>query len=101
MIKKVGFFKMPLEVKTGLINLAVAIAGLYGIFTFSTIGLILGLIGLGIGGFNVWNIYGYIKSPEYIVFVELHSGESVRISQRDIDFASRLTDVLNTALIMH
>jgi hypothetical protein len=99
-IKSVLYIKEPFSVSDFLINIAITIAGLYGIFTFSTVGLILGLIGLGIGGFNVRNMYRDIKDPVYIVCVELHSGESIYIKQRSLDFAKRLTDVLNSALSM-
>jgi hypothetical protein len=76
----------------------VLIAGLYGIFTFSTVGLILGLIGVGIGGFNVINMIKDLKEPTYIICVELHSGKSVYIKSKNLDFVKRLTNCLHEAL---
>ncbi|MCX6168661.1 MAG: DUF6232 family protein [Ignavibacteriales bacterium] len=99
-IKSVLFIKEPFDVKGLLINLLVAIAGLYGILTFSTIGLILGLIGLGIGGFNLKGFYQDFTDPVYIVCVDLHSGETIYIKRRNLDFAKRLTDILNSVLRM-
>jgi hypothetical protein len=100
-IKSVLFIKEPFGVGGFLLNIVVAIAGAYGILTFSAIGLFLGLIGLAIGGINVKNMYRDIKDPVYIVCVDLHSGETIYIKKRNSDFAKRLTDVLNSALRLY
>jgi hypothetical protein len=98
-IKSVVFFKEPLDIKGLLINAAIALAGLYGILTFSTFGVIAGLIAVGVCGFNLYNGYNDIKNPTYIVAVEFHSGESIYIKKRDMAWARKLHDALHAAMM--
>lgn len=98
-IKSVVFFKEPLDAKGLLINAAMALAGLYGISTFSSFGVIVGLIAVGVCGFNLYNGYKDIKNPTYIVAVTFHSGESISIKRRDMAWAMKLHDALHAAMM--
>jgi hypothetical protein len=98
-IKSVVYFKDKLDVKALIINAAIAIAGLYGIATLSTLGVILGLIAIGIGGFNLKGFKEDITNPEYTVAVTFHRGESVYLKKRDSEWARRLYDVLREAMM--
>lgn len=97
-IKSVVFFKEPLDVKSLLINAAIVLVSLYGIFAFSTICVIIGLLAIGLCGFNLYNDYKDITDPNYIVAVEFHSGESISIKRRDIEWARRVHDTLLAAM---
>jgi hypothetical protein len=94
----VVFFKEPLDVKGLLINAAIALVGLYGIFRFSSICVIVGLIAVGVCGFNLYNDYNDITNPTYIVAVEFHTGESIYIKRRDMAWAQKLHDTLLAAM---
>lgn len=98
-IKSVVYFKDELDVKGLIINAALAIAGLYGIATLSTLGVILGLIAIGIGGFNLKGFKEDITNPGYTVAVTFHRGESVYLRKRDSKWARRLYDVLREAMM--
>jgi hypothetical protein len=98
-IKSVVYFKDELDVKGLIINAAITIAGFYGIATLSALGVILGLIAVGVGGFNLKGFKEDITNPEYIVAVEFHSGESVYLKKRDSEWARRLYDVLREAMM--
>lgn len=98
-IKSVVYFKDELDVKGLIINAAIAIAGLYGIATLSTLGVILGLIAIGISGFNLKGFKEDITNPEYTVAVTFHRGESVYLKKRDSKWARRLYDVLRDAMV--
>ena len=97
-IKSVVFFKEPLDIKGLFINAAIALAGLYGIFTFSSVCVILGLIAVGVCGFNLYHAYIDITNPKYVVAVEFHTGESIYLKRRDMAWARRLHDTLLAAL---
>jgi hypothetical protein len=97
-IKSVVFFKEPLDVKGLVINAAIALAGLYAISWFSSVCVIIGLIALGICGFNLYNFYVDITNPEYNVAVEFHTGESIYINRRDMAWARKLHDTLLAAM---
>jgi Family of unknown function (DUF6232) len=98
-IKSVVFFKEPLDVKGLVINIVVALAGLLGVFTFKTFCLIAGLIGVAVGGFNLYNFYNDIANPTYVVAVDFHSGEPIYIKRRDMAWAKRLHDTLHDAMM--
>ncbi len=98
-IKSVVFFKEPLDVKTLAINIVVALAGLYGIFTFKTFCLIGGLIAVSICGFNLYTDYKDITNPTFVVAVTFHSGESIYIKRRDMAWAQKLHDTLHDAMM--
>jgi hypothetical protein len=98
-IKSVVYFKDELDVKGLIINAAIAIAGLYGLATLSTLGVILGLIAVAVCGFNLKGFKEDITNPEYTVAVELHAGESVYLKKRDSEWARRLYDVLREAML--
>ena len=97
-IKSVVFFKEPLDIKGLLINAAIALAGLWGIFTFSTFGVIAGLIAVGVCGFNLYSGYNDINNPMYIVAVDFHTGESIYIKRRDLAWVKKLHDALRAAM---
>ena len=97
-ITKVSDFKMPLEVKNFLINAAFAVLGLVGIFTFKTIWVIIGLIALGIGGFNVYDIS---TRSHYMVVVEFASGERLKFDFPKIEKAIELRDAINKAISLN
>lgn len=97
-IKSVVHFKEPLDVKGLLINAVMALAGLYGLSTFSTLGVILGLLAVGVCGFNLYNFYIDMSNPQYIVAIEFHSGESIYIKRRDMEWARRLHDAVHGAM---
>lgn len=97
-IKSVVFFKEPLDVKGLVINAAIALVALYGILTFSSICVIIGLIAIAVCGFNLYNSYKDITNPTYIVAVEFHTGESIYIKKRDIALAQKLHDALLAAI---
>jgi hypothetical protein len=97
-IKSVVFFKEPLDVKGLVINAVIALVGLGGILTFRSICAIIGLIALGVCGFNLYNAYIDITNPEYIVAVTLHTGESIYIKRRDMAWARKLHDTLLAAI---
>jgi len=78
-IKSVVFFKEPLDVKGLVINAVIALVGLGGILTFRSVCAIIGLIALGICGFNLYHAYVDFTNPEYVVAVEFHTGESIYI----------------------
>jgi hypothetical protein len=98
-IKSVVYFKDELDVKGLIINAAIAIAGLYGIATLSALGVILGLIAVGVGGFNLTGFKEDIMNPEYTVAVTFHTGKSVYLKKRDSEWARRLYDVLREAMM--
>lgn len=98
-IKSVVYFKNSLDVQGLLINAVFFLAGIYGIFTFSTLGLILGGIAVFIGGYNLKNFYTEIQNPTYVVSVGFHSGESLYIDC-DRDTAKELHDALHYAIQM-
>lgn len=98
-IKSVVFFKDPLDVKGLVINAVIALVGLGGILTFRSICAIIGLIAIGVGGFNLYNFYIDITNPEYVVAVDFHTGESIYIKRRDMAWARKLHDTLQTALL--
>ena len=93
-IKSVVFFKEPLDVKGLLINAVVALAGLFMIFTCFPIGLIIGLIAIGLGGFNLYSFYNEATNPTYVVAVEFHTEKSIYIKIRDMTQAMKLHDTL-------
>jgi hypothetical protein len=97
-IKSVVFFKEPLDVKGLVINAVIALAGLGGILTFRSVCAIIGLIALGVCGFNLYHAYIDITNPEYMVAVEFHTGESIYIKRRDIAWARKLHDTLLAAI---
>lgn len=97
-IKSVVYFKEPLDVKGLVINAVVALAGLVGILTFSAVCAVVGLIAVGIGGFNLHSFYQDIKNPIFIVAVEFHSGESLYMKRRSLDWARRVHDSLRDAM---
>jgi hypothetical protein len=97
-IKSVVFFKEPLDVKGLLINAVIALAGLYGISTFSSVGVIIGLIAVGVCGFNLYSFYNDITNPTYVVAVTFHSGESIYIKKRNLAWARKLHDTLLDAM---
>jgi hypothetical protein len=97
-IKSVVFFKDPLDVKGLVINAVIALVGLGGILTFRSVCAIIGLIALGICGFNLYNFYIDITNPEYIVAVTFHAGESIYIKRRDLAWAQKLHDTLLAAI---
>ena len=92
------FFKDPLDVKGLVINVVIALVGLGGILTFRSVCAIIGLIALGICGFNLYNFYVDITNPEYNVAVEFHTGESIYIKRRDLAWARKLHDTLLAAI---
>lgn len=97
-IKSVVFFKEPLDVKGLLINAAIVLVGLFGIFTFYSACAILGLIAIGICGFNLYSFYTDITNPTYIVAVSFHTGESLYIRKRDMEGSQKLHDTLLDAI---
>lgn len=97
-IKSVVFFKEPFDTKSFAINVICVLAALYGMSTFKSVCLIVGLIAVGICGFNLYNDYNDLKNPNYIVAVSFHSGESIYIRRRDLDWAQRLHDALHAAM---
>lgn len=97
-IRSVVFFKEPLDIKGLFINAAIALAGLYGIFKFSSVCVILGLIAVAVCGFNLYHSYIDITNPKYVVAVEFHTGESIYLKRRDMAWARRLHDTLLAAL---
>jgi hypothetical protein len=98
-IKSVVFFKEPLDVKGLVINIVVALAGLVGILTFKTFCLIVGVLGIAVGGFNLYNFYTDIANPNYVVAVDFHSAETIYIKRRDIAWAQKLHDTLHDAMM--
>lgn len=97
-IKSVVFFKEPLDIKGLVINAGIALVALYGISTFSSICVIIGLIAIAVCGFNLYNSYKDIANPTYVVAVEFHTGESIYIKKRDIELAQKLHDALLAAI---
>lgn len=100
-IKSVVYFKLSLDISGLLMNAVFFLAGIYGIFTFSTVGLILGLIAVIVCGFNLKNFYAEIQNPTYIVAVDFHSGESISIKTGGKNSAKKLHDVLHLAIQMN
>jgi hypothetical protein len=97
-IKSVVFFKEPLDVKGLVINAVIALAGLYAISWFSSVCVIIGLIAVGVCGFNLYNGYKDITNPTYVVAVTFHSGESIYIKKRNMALAQKLHDTLLDAI---
>lgn len=94
-IIKVSDFKMPLEIKTFIINVGFGVLGLVGIFTFKTIWVIIGLIALGIGGYNVYDIS---TRSHYMVIVEFSNGEKLNFDFPKAETAIALRDAINKAI---
>ena len=94
-VVKVADFKMPMEVKTLIINIVVGIIGVAAIFSFTIIGVIIGLIILGICG---WNTYDIITRPHYLVIVEFSNGEQLKFDFPKIEVAIALRDAIHKAL---
>jgi len=94
-IVKVSDFKMPPEIQNFIINGVVAVLGFVGLFTFKTMWVVIGLIGIAVGGFNCYNI---IKVPHYIVIVEFSNGEKLDFDFPEIEKAVALRDAINEVL---
>ncbi|MEI6143387.1 MAG: SHOCT domain-containing protein [Mariniphaga sp.] len=94
-IDKISDFKMEPEIKNFIINLVVGIAGIYGIFTFKTVWVIIGLIALGIGGYNCYDI---ITRAHYMVIVEFSNGEKFEFDFPEEETAIILRDAINKAM---
>ena len=97
-VVKVSDFKMPMEVKNLIINIIVGLIGFAAIFSFSIIGVIIGLIILGICG---WNTYDIITRPHYLVIVEFSNGERFDFDFPKIEAAIELRDAIHKALGTH
>ncbi len=98
-IKSVVYFKNSLDISGLLINAVFFLAGIYGIFTFSTVGIILGLIAVVICGYNLKNFYAEMQNPTFTVAVGFHSGESLYINCGR-NLAKELHDALHIAIQM-
>ena len=94
-IVKVSDFKMPPEIKGFIINGIIGFLGLVGIFSFKTIWVIVGLIAVGIGG---WNCYDIIKRAHYMVIVEFSNGEKINFDFPTRETAIELRDAINHAI---
>lgn len=97
-ITKVSDFKMPLEMKNFAINAGLGVLGLVGIFTFKTIWVVLGLIALGIGG---WNVYDISTRSHYMVIVEFSNNEQLEFDFRKVETAIQLRDAINKAISLN
>lgn len=97
-IKSVVYIKEPLDIKGLMINAVCAIAGLVSILTFKAVCAIVGLLAVGICGFNLYGFYQDITTPIFIVAVEFHSGKSLYMKRRSLDWARRVHDALHDAL---
>src|SRR6476469_7297880 len=93
-IKSVVFFKEPFDVKSFVINIIGALAGLAGILSFKSVCLIVGLLAVAVCGFNLYTDYNTLQNPTFVVAVTFHSGESIYIKRRSLDWAQRLHDAL-------
>lgn len=93
-ISEVSLIKMRLEFGTLVINGLVIIgAGIPLLLTFSTWS-ILGIVALGICGFNVWHIF----QKHYVVSIAFQSAEEITIQTTNMDFAVGLRDALQEAI---
>jgi hypothetical protein len=97
-IKSVVYFKEPLDVKGLVINAIVALGGLIAILTFKAVCAVIGLVAVGIGGFNLYGFYQDITNPVFIVAVEFHSNESIYMKRRSLEWARRVHDGLHNAM---
>jgi hypothetical protein len=97
-ITKVSDFKMPLEIKNFAINAGLGVLGLVGIFTFKTIWVVLGLIALGVGG---WNVYDISTRSHYMVIVEFSNSEQLEFDFRKVETAIQLRDAINKAISLN
>ena len=97
-ITKVSDFKMPLEMKNFAINAGLGVLGLVGLFTFKTIWVVLGLIALGIGG---WNVYDISTRSHYMVIVEFSNNEQLEFDFRKVETAIQLRDAINKAISLN
>jgi hypothetical protein len=97
-IKSVVYFKEPLDVKGLIINAALAVGAVIAILTFKAICAVVGLIAVAICGFNLFGFYKDIQNPVFVVAVEFHSGESIYMKRRSLDWARRVHDALHDAL---
>lgn len=95
-ISKVSAFDMPFEFGGMFINGIGCLIGLWLIFMFNGWS-ILGLIAVGICGFNIKNM----SKKDYIVKIEFHSSEDITISSKDKMFAISLRDALQEAISMN
>lgn len=82
LIESAVSFQMPFEFGGMAINAVLAFAGLWGLTFFNLWGVGLGVIAIAIGGFNLYN--GFLKREHYLS-VDLHNGQTVRISSTDGD----------------
>jgi len=95
-IAKVAAIEYPFEFISMLVNATIFFIGLLIIFTFSWWS-ILGLIMVGIGGFNVKDIF----TKKYIVMVEFASGEDLSLTMKSKDIAITCRDALHQALSLN
>jgi hypothetical protein len=97
-IKSVVYFKEPLMIQALLANVAIILVSLYGIFTFYTFCIIVGLLAILLCGYNLYNDYIDITNPNYMVAITLHTGESIYIKRRDLAWAKRVYETLLEAM---
>jgi hypothetical protein len=97
-ISKVSDFKMPPEIQTFIINAIFVILGLVGLFSFKAVWAVLGLVALGIGGYNCYDI---ITRPHYMVIVEFSNGEKIDFDFPKVEIAINLRDAINEALSLN
>lgn len=99
-IRLVGRIFSPKALKPSfgetVINLAVLIAGLVGLFTFSIVWSILGLIAIVICGYNLRDLYKQFKNPEYVVLVSMKPNIDVLYLQfKTKEHADKYYHILN------
>jgi hypothetical protein len=97
-IKSVVSFKEPLDVKGLAINAVLAVGALIAIFSFKAICAIVGLLALGVCGFNLYTLYQDMTNPTFVVAVTFHSNKSIYMKRRSAEWARRVHDALHDAM---
>jgi len=87
-------FQQPLMLKSDLINLGVAIAGLIAFFQFSIGWMVFGVIAMAIGGFNIRSEF----HRPWMVFVTMMDGTEIKLQRNDQDATQQIYTALRSAI---
>ena len=86
--------QQPLMLKSDLINIIVAIAGLIAFFQFSIGWMIFGAIAMAIGGFNVRSEF----HRPWMVFVTMTDGTEIKLQRKDQNATQQMYTALRSAI---
>lgn len=97
-IKNVVWYKEPLHVRGLVINILLAAFAVLGISTFEVQPAVVGLLMAAVSGSNLYGLYHDIHDPVFVVAVEFHSNESIRMKRRSLEWARGVYDALHVTM---